>query len=111
MYAGQVLRDDLTICHHNIADGTTIFTSPALDGGGGNELSKVKIKDALRDVLKKDGDKFNLMTEGVATLIQKGDLKVFKRIAKDSKLQAKNIVNYAREVYKTIAFSTWYRKD
>ena len=33
MYVGKVIRDDLTICHHNIADGTTIFTSPALDGG------------------------------------------------------------------------------
>ena len=77
MYVGKVLSDDPTICHHNIADGTTIFTSPALDGGRGNEFNKVNIKDALRDVLKKDGDKFNLMTEGLTTFIQKGDLKVF----------------------------------
>ena len=53
MYVGKVLRDDQTICHYNINDGTTIFTSPALDGGGVNELNKLKITDALRDVLNK----------------------------------------------------------
>ena len=107
----KVLKDDLTICHSNIADGTTIFTSPALDGGGGTEPNNVQIRDALCDVLKKDGDKFNLMIEGLTTRFQKRDLKVFKIMAEDQKLQARNIFNYAREVDKTIAFSTWYRKD
>ena len=98
MYAGKVLRDDLTICHYNIADGTIMFTSPALDGGGGNEPNKVNIIDALRDGLKKDGDKVNLVTEGLTTLIQKGDLTVFKRtvfkrMVEDPKLQAQNIFN------------------
>ena len=50
----KVLKDDFTICHYNIADGTTIFRFLAFDGGRGDEPNNVKITDALRDILKKD---------------------------------------------------------
>ena len=42
MYAGKILRDDMNICHYHIIEGSTIFTSPGLDGGG--EIYKGKIK-------------------------------------------------------------------
>ena len=42
------------------------------------------------------------MTDGLTTLIQKGHLQVFKRMAEDQRLQDNNVFNYAREVHKTM---------
>ena len=58
-YAGKVMHDDQQIHHYKITDGSTIFTSPDLKGGGGNDTTNAKIKRTLRDVLNDDGDKFD----------------------------------------------------
>ena len=82
-----------------------------MDGGRGNEPNNSKIRDTVRDVRKKDGDKFDFMTEGIIAFIQQGDLNIFKNMADDPKLEPKNIFKYAREVDTNILFSTWYTTD
>ena len=64
------MRDDHKFLHYKITDGSTIFTSPDLKNDGGVDNAKTKIRKALREVLKKDGDKFNLANDGLNSLIQ-----------------------------------------
>ena len=63
-YAGKMLRDDQTICQYNITDGATIFTSPGLDGGGG-EINKANVRDTLREVFRKEGENFDVIKERI----------------------------------------------
>ena len=51
MYAGKILRDDMTIRYYHITEGASIFTSPGLDGGG--KINRGKITEAFLVVFKK----------------------------------------------------------
>ena len=77
MYDGKVLLDDKTICQYHISDGASIFNSPGLNVGGG-EINKGKIKDALREIFRNEGEKFDLVIDGLTALIQKGDIQALK---------------------------------
>ena len=69
------MQDDRNFQHYKITEGSTIFTSPDLKGGGGDDNGKTKIREALREVLKKAGGKFDLANDGLNSLIQKSDQK------------------------------------
>ena len=54
---------------------------------------------------------FDLVLDGLIAIVQKGNIQTLRKMSEDPKLKVKDILNYAKEVDKSIDVSKWYRND